>query len=200
MSGRVRFDHGSTFGMPNHYLSVRSTSVSEREYTMAKKSKTVKMTAPKTKDTAADTPVRGRKPGTLGYRWTAKKFDESQWPSALEMNIIKAMQKVGDGTSGDVINQAVKTGLDELTKQTHIKVVNHVLGKMLKAGLVERTDAKATRVAEKPAKKATAKKTDGKPAPAKKAKKPATGTKKAKKVKVTMTPAEAPAADAPAQA
>jgi hypothetical protein len=134
------------------------------------KAKTVTMTVPKAKPAAepkakkakgilpsTDTSkVRGRKKGTLGFKWV-KDYKADEWPSKLETNIILAMKKVGNGTSGDVMMVAEKTGLDDdLTRQDHNKVVCHVLGKLLKAGIIARTDAKvkAKPAAEPKAKKA----------------------------------------------
>lgn len=154
--------------------------------TTAKTAKAVTMDVPKKKAKAtgvlpgmsgAEPKRRGRKVGTLGFRWV-KDHKPEDWPSKLEQNIILAMKKVGNGTSGDVMMVAEKTGLNEdLTRQDHNKVVTHVLGKLLKVGIIARTDTKP--VTEKKAKPV--------------AKKPVAK----KKVAFTLAPA---AADVPAEA
>lgn len=146
----------------------------------AKSAKTAKASKSAKKSAKAEeTKHRGREAGSIHYKWVKKP--ELPWPSALENHIMDAAKAVKDGTSGEILDVAVKTGLEKLSKQRPIVVVNHVLGKMAKAGIIARigADGEVVAVAADNGKKA------------KKAKKLAKGEKvadatvpaKAKKVK-----------------
>jgi hypothetical protein len=149
--------------------------------TVAKKATPVKAT----KKDAPEASTRGRKTGTIGFKWV--KAPKEPWPSALECNIMDACEAVEQGTSGDVTAFALKHGLGDLTKQIPNKVVTHVMVKLRNAGIIAATaPAKAEKKVAKTAAPAAP--------PAKKVRK--TAKAKAKKSRVVMEAPPAVAQDA----
>ena len=124
-----------------------AAKTAKKKVTLVAETPAAKTAVKKDTDTAAAR--RGRKIGTLGFKWV--KAPKEPWPSVLECNIMDACEAVEQGTSGDVTAFALKHGLGDLTRQIPNKVVTHVMVKLRAAGIIKGNDALKAKAEKTPA-------------------------------------------------